>query len=176
MARQVMMAMGPGADDVDRMKEEVNTAADEGSLDEDQGFMSLIQELQVSPKVLKGLIGALNKVLPLFGVPALKGEELSPELARGLSMVAGAVLDASSADEAPVELVFSMDDVKGGDGAVLVIAGKLDRLSKTSSFKKFLKSKPSSPADQPPAGDPVAAEKVAEQGPDIESLFASRMG
>ncbi len=123
-----------------------------------------------------GLVGALNKVLPLFGLPVLKSKDLSPELVRGLSMIAQAVTDASGAEEAPPELEFSMDDMKGGDQAVIVIAGKLDRLSKTPSFKKFLKSKPSTPAEQPPAVDQVAAEKTAEQSPDINSLFASRMG
>ena len=176
MAKQVMMAMGPSGDDVDKMKMDVEDQADQGAADEDQGFMSLLQGVQVSPKVLMGLVGALNKVLPLFGLSALKSRDLSPELVRGLSMIAQAVTDASGAEEAPPELEFSMDDMKGGDQAVIVIAGKLDRLSKTPSFKKFLKSKPSTPAEQPPAVDQVAAEKTAEQGPDINSLFASRMG
>lgn len=174
--KQVMMAMGPSGDDVDKMKQDVEDQADQGASDEDQGFMSLVQGVQVSPKIMMGLVGALNKVLPLFGLPQIKSQDMSPEVVRALSMAAQAITDAVGSEDAPPELEFSMDDVKGGDQAVIVIAGKLDRLSKTPSFKKFLKSKPSTPAEQLPAVDQVAAEKVAEQGPDIESLFASRMG
>lgn len=164
-------------DDLDEMKTDVEDQADQGASDEDQGFMSLIQGIQVSPKALMGLVAALNKVLPMFGLPALTSKDLSPELVRGLSMIAQAVTDASGAEEAPPELEFSIEDMKeGGDAAVIVISGKLDRLSKTPSFKKFLKQKPTSPSQQQPSGDQMAAEKTAEQEPDIEKLFASRMG
>jgi hypothetical protein len=169
--KNVMMEMG--SEDLDRMKAGVESEIEAGASEEDAGFMSLVDGAQVSPKVLIGLIGALNKVLPLFGLPKLEGKDLSPELVRGLSMVAQAVTDALGQEEAPAELEFSIDDMKGGDQAVIVIAGKLDRLSKTPSFKKFLKQKPSTPSEQPPSGDQVVLDKVEET--DTDALFASRM-
>ena len=93
-------------------------------------------------------------------------------------MVAQAVTDAVGMEEVPAELEYSIDDMKGGDQSVIVIAGKLDRLSKVPAFKKFLKSKPTeaeTPAMQPPMGDQMAMEKTEEQSPNIEALFASRM-
>jgi len=157
-----------------KLKGEIEAAKEE----EDMGYMSLLEGAQVSPKVLIGLMNALNKVLPMFGLPPIKGKELTPEVARALAMVAQAVTDAVGMEEVPAELEYSIDDMKGGDQSVIVIAGKLDRLSKVPAFKKFLKSKPTeteTPATQPPMGDQMAMEKTEEQAPNIEALFASRM-
>lgn len=172
-----MIEIEIGKEEMDGMKGEVEKEIESGIEEEDAGFMSLIEGANLSPKVLVGLINALNKVLPLFGLPALKGKDLTPEVARGLSMIAQAVTDACAEEECPTELSFSIEDIKGGDSAAQMVAGKLDRLSKTPSFKKFLKGKPteSSPSEQPPAGDKMAMEKTAEESPNIEALFASRM-
>jgi hypothetical protein len=144
--------------------------------EEDDGYMSLLDGVNVSPKALIGLTNALNKVLPLFGLPPIKEKALTPEVVRALSMIAQAVTDAVGMDEVPAELEYSLDEMKGGDGSVIIIAGKLDRLSKIPAFKKFLKSKPTeTPSNQEPMGDPMAMEKTAEQSPNIEALFASRM-
>jgi len=155
-----------------KLKGEIESAKEE----EDAGYMSLLEGVTLSPKVLVGLVSALNKVLPLFGLKAVTGKELSVDVVRGLSMIAQAVEDASESEEVPMELSFSLEDLKGGDVAAQMVAGKLDRLSKTGSFRKFLKSKPTeTPSSQPPMGDAVAMEKTEEESPNIEALFASRM-
>lgn len=170
-----------GEEDTSSMKEEINKSADEGMDAEDQGFMSMIQGVNPSPKVLVGLMSALNKVLPLFGIPAIKEKDLTPDVVRALSMIAQAVSDACEQEECPHDLNFSMDDMKGGDSSIIVISGKLDRIARTPGFKKFLKGSPMkgggmpSPSNQPPAGDKVAMEKTAEQSPNLDQLFASRM-
>lgn len=173
--KNVMMQMGPTKEDMDMAKEGLEGQIDSGESEEDQGFMSMVQGLRINPKVVMGLVSAINKVLPLFGLSPLKATELTPELVRSLAMAAQAIADAVTSDDVPSELQYSIDDLHGGDSAILVIAGKLDRLSKTSGFKKFLKAKPSTPAEQPPMVDSVAAEKTSDAGPDIEKLFASRM-
>jgi len=158
----------------DKLKGDIEMAKGE----EDAGYMSLLEGVNVSPKALIGLTNALNKVLPLFGLPPIKEKALTPEVVRALAMIAQAVTDAVGMDEVPAELEYSLDEMKGGDGSVIVIAGKLDRLSKVPAFKKFLKSKPTemeTPSNQKPMGDQMAMDKTAEQSPNIEALFASRM-
>lgn len=158
----------------DKLKGEIGMAKQE----EDDGYMSLVEGLNVSPKALMGLTNALNKVLPLFGLPPIKEKALTPEVVRALAMIAQAVTDAVGMDEVPSELEYSLDEMKGGDSSVIVIAGKLDRLSKVPAFRKFLKSKPTeveTPSNQEPMGDQMAMAKTEEQSPNIEALFASRM-
>lgn len=164
-----------GSGKEDMMGEEVKSSIDQGQSEEDQGFMQLAQGISISPKVMMGFLSAINKVLPLFGLPPIKTDAVTPELVRAIAMIAQAATDASSAEELPLDLNFSIDDLKSGDQGVLVVAGKLDRISKTPGFKKFLKSAPPSPSQMPPAGDKVAIQKTTEQSPDIEKLFASRM-
>lgn len=157
-----------------KLKGDIEMAKEE----EDMGFMSLLEGVNVSPKAMIGLTNALNKLLPMFGLPPIKEKALTPEVVRALSMIAQAVTDAVGMEEVPAELEYSLEDMKGGDGSVIVIAGKLDRLSKVPAFKKFLKSKPTeteTPSNQPPMGDAMAMEKTEEQSPNIEALFASRM-
>ena len=114
--------------------------------------------------------------LPLFGLPQIKDKNLTPEVVRGLSMIAQAVSDACEMEECPMDLNFSLDDMKGGDQSIMVISGKLDRVSRTPGFKKFLKGKPmNSPSSQPPSGDQVAIKKTEEASPNIDQLFMSRM-
>jgi hypothetical protein len=52
----------------DKLKGEIGMAKQE----EDDGYMSLVEGLNVSPKALIGLTNALNKVLHLFGLPPIK--------------------------------------------------------------------------------------------------------
>lgn len=173
--RNVMLALQPGKEDADLAREDLEGQLDAGEAEEDQGFMSLVQNLEISPKALLGLTNAVNKVLPLFGLPSLKGKEITPDLIRSLTMIAQAITDAVGSDETPGELTFSIDDLQGGDQAVIVVAGKLDRLSKTPAFRKFLRTKPSTPSAQPPQGDQVAIDKTSEASTDIDKLFASRV-
>ena len=176
-----MMSMGSEKEDMDSMKGAISSAADAGAEMEDEGFMSLIQGVNPSPKVLVGLLTALNKVLPLFGIPTVNEKNLTPEVVRGLSMIAQAVSDACEMEECPHDLNFSLDDMKGGDQSILVVSGKLDRIARTPGFRKFLKGKPmekspmNSPSQQPPLGDKMAIDKTAEQSQNIDQLFASRM-
>ena len=157
-------------------QEEINSSADNGAEMEDEGFMSMVQGVNPSPKALMGLLSALNKVLPLFGLPQIKDKNLTPEVVRGLSMIAQAVSDACEMEECPMDLNFSLDDMKGGDQSIMVISGKLDRVSRTPGFKKFLKGKPmNSPSSQPPSADQVAIKKTEEASPNIDQLFMSRM-
>lgn len=178
-----MIEIEIGEEDSDKMKGEMENEIESGMEEEDSGFLSLIQGVKLQPKVILGLVNAVNKVLPLFGMKALATKELSPELARALAMISQAVQDACDSEECPLELNFNLKDLGEGEQAAMMLAGKLDRLSKTGSFRKFLKSKPSesglegkeTPSMQPPMGDKMAMEKTAEETPNLEALFASRM-
>lgn len=162
-------------------QKEMEDSIEESISQEDEGFLSMIEGVKLSPKALTGLTNSINKVLPMFGLPAV-GRELSADLVRVLKMVEQATVDASESEEVPMELLFSVSDLSEGDAAAMVIAGKLDRLSRTPSFKKFLKTsegsemaKEMTPAGQSPMGDQMALDKTAEQSPNIEELFSSRM-
>jgi hypothetical protein len=181
---KVMIAIG-GKDSERSMEgpqKEMEDSIEESISQEDEGFLSMIEGVKLSPKALTGLTNSINKVLPMFGLPAITGRELSADLVRVLKMVEQATVDASESEEVPMELLFSVSDLSEGDAAAMVIAGKLDRLSRTPSFKKFLKTtegsemaKEMTPAGQPPMGDQMALDKTAEQSPNIEKLFSSRM-
>lgn len=176
-----MLSIEVGKEDVSNKKQEVENEIESSMMQEDDGYLSLLQGVTLNPKALLGLVTSINKVMPIFGAPAVEGKELGPDVVRALSMIAQATQDASDAEECPLELNFSLDDLQGGDASAQVIAGKIDRLSRTPSFKKFLKTKPvskeepTSPSEQPPSGDKMAIEKTAEQSPSLDSLFASRM-
>ena len=174
---EIEIESGSKEEEMKGMKGRVESEIESAIEEEDQGFLDMLSSVQLSPKATAALVTGLNKVLPLFGIPAISGKGLTADVARGLSMIAQAVTDASASDEAPMELVFSIEDLQGGDQAALAVAGKLDRISKTPSFKKFLKTKASapSPSEMPPAGDQVAMQKTEEESPNIEALFASRM-
>jgi len=169
MKAMLMEGMGSSMDD------EAMSSVEEGKSEEDEGFMGLAEGISISPKTMVGFLSAINKVLPLFNLPPIKTDAVTPELVRAIAMIAQAATDASSSEELPLELNFSLDDLKNGDQGAIVVAGKLDRISKTPGFRKFLKSAPPSPSQMPPMGDKFAIEKTAEQSPDIEKLFASRM-
>ena len=176
-----MLSIEVGKEDVSNKKQEVENEIESSMMEEDDGYLSLLQGVTLAPKALLGLVTSINKVMPIFGAPAVDGKQLGPDVVRALSMIAQATQDASDAEECPMELNFSLDELKDGDSAAQVIAGKIDRLSRTPSFKKFLKAKPvekeepTSPSMQPPMGDKMAIDKTAEQSPSIDSLFASRM-
>lgn len=181
---KVMIAIGGNGSEksMEGPQKEMEDSVAEGVAQEDDGFLSMVEGVKLSPKALMGLTNSINKVLPLFGLPALKTKELGPELVRALKMIEQATSDACGDEECPMELLFKVSDLSEGDPAAMVLAGKLDRLSRTPSFKKWLKAsegseiaKESMPAGQPPAGDQMAMEKTAEQSPNIEKLFASRM-
>ena len=163
-------------------QKEMEDSVSEGMAQEDEGFLSMVQGVKLSPKALTGLVNSVNKVLPMFGLPAIKGKDLSPELVRALTMIEQATSDCCGDEECPMELGFKVSDLKEGDAAAMVLSGKLDRLSRTASFKKWLKAsegseiaKEATPSGQPPAGDQMAMDKTAEQSGNIEKLFASRM-
>ena len=176
-----MLSIEVGKEDVSNKKQEVENEIESSMMQEDDGYLSLLQGVTLNPKALLGLVTSINKVMPIFGAPAVDGKGLGPDVVRALAMIAQAIKDACDAEECPMELNFSLDELKGGDSAAQVIAGKIDRLSRTPSFKKFLKAKPvekeepTSPSEQPPMGDKMAMEKTAEQSPSLDSLFASRM-
>lgn len=179
-----MISIEVGKEDVSDKKQEVENEIESGMMEEDDGYLSLLQGVTLNPKALLGLVTSINKVMPIFGAPAVDGKQLGPDVVRALAMIAQAIKDACDAEECPMELNFSLDELKDGDSAAQVIAGKIDRLSRTPSFKKFLKAKPptveseeepTSPSMQPPMGDKMAMDKTEEQSPSIEKLFASRM-
>ena len=76
-----MIEIEIGEEESDKMKGEMENEIESGMEEEDSGFLSLIQGVKLQPKVILGLVNAVNKVLPLFGMKALATKELSPESA-----------------------------------------------------------------------------------------------
>lgn len=118
-----------------------------------------------SPETAAQLIGALNRVLPLFGEEPIKAEEIGPEVVKAMRMVATAAEDAGL--EAP--------DLAAQDDADLeLVIGVLESLATDPAFKRFLRSR--APERKPEPKAPATPAPKADGGEDMDALFASRMG
>lgn len=91
---------------------------------------------------LAPLVKATNKILPLFGqtpdYPMVEDtKELPEDFTRILAMVAGAVEEAIAAEVLEPEMAILLDTIRD-DSSLMAVAGKLEMLSKSKDFKKFL--------------------------------------
>ena len=92
------------------------------------------------------LVKSTNKLLPLFGqepnYPSVPDTKVLPtDFTRILAMFKSAVDDAISKEVIQPEMAISLDGVRD-DSSLMVLAGKLDMLSKDRNFKQFLKEPP----------------------------------
>tara|TARA_Y100001973_G_C5208218_1_gene343282 strand:+ start:977 stop:1480 length:504 start_codon:yes stop_codon:yes gene_type:complete len=125
---------------------------------------------------LNGLVGALNKVLPLFDVKdkypkfeeGIEDGRLPGEFIRQLSMVAAAAEDSGLLEE-PMDLNELTDDQ-----GLRMFAAKMQSLSKNIEFKQFLKE--DAPV-QAPEEEPVLEEPVAAPMPEMgmDELMMQRL-
>lgn len=156
------------------MEIEIKTAEQ----DDESMYQNMAPKGNFSSKALNILVGATNKLLPLFGqspdYPQFQeGAKVLPtDFVRVLAMFQGATNQAVDADDVPAELDFMMEDLTD-DRALVMLAGKLSKLATSKDFKQFLKN--------PPMEEPMEEEAPAEEEPvapsmeETDKLFMGRM-
>ena len=149
----------------------------EAEMADEQLYMEMAPRGRFTDKGMNALVKSVNKLLPAFDqeptYPAFERGELEvfpTDLTRILHMFAAASRDAVAEDKIDPELEVSIEEVQD-DSGVKLIAGKINLLSKSRDFKRFLDEVP----EQAPA--PEAEETADDEmtDDDIDALFMSRI-
>lgn len=141
---------------------------------EDEMFAATMPAGRWTERGLNMLVKATNKVLPLFGqtgdyptFPVGEVRNLPGDFVRVLTMIADAVKDAVNAEVLDAGAGIVLEGMMDDSGAIL-LASKLDKLSKDRQFKSFLKE-PKPEMEMPESTTPEKEEV------DEDELFAMRM-
>ena len=151
--------------------------------EEDAMFADAAPRGDFSVKSLNNLVGAVNKVLPLFGAEAYPKfsedtQVLPQEFVRVLSMIGQAASDAIAGEVVDAELTISLDEITD-DTSLTTVASKIDALSRNNDFKKFLSEPaPEEEAEMMPPTEEeevVVEEEEVASDEDVDDLFSMRM-
>lgn len=153
------------------MPDEMRQVADEVDMKTDDAYASTSPVGEFHMSALNSMVQALNRVVPLFGVPEIQpftedATSFPPEIMRALTMVKNAAEDSGAQE-------FDLVRVKQ-DRDLLLLAGKLTALAKDRAFKDFLVA-PARPKAAPT--EQVGKSASTEAPPsdaDMNELFASR--
>ena len=174
-------AMGLAPDyspEIGQAEAELDQSIDRAKSADDDVFRAMSPEGDFSASALNGLVKAHNKVASLFGVedyPVFKEDQsvFPSEFTRQIAMVIAAATDAAKADLIDMDIVPSLDEVSD-DTSLRLLTGKLDQLSRSKEFKRFLKE---SPAEEEKSSSKEAP-APEDQGPSdmqMDELFAGRI-
>lgn len=165
---------------------ELQDAAGEVAAAEDESLSAMSPQGQFSKASLNSLVKAFNKLMPMFGkeaYPEFDADQMEfpPEFVRLFLMVMEAVGDAIEQEAIGGDLAFELGGAIKDDRDLAMLTGKLQLLSRSKDFKKFLKE----PAEEVLEVEVMVApeEEVGEEGmaasnmsdKEIDALFASRM-
>ena len=169
-----MIVIGGREPDEGMLAEDLNQAEDADEME----FEALSPEGSFTPKTLNALVKATNKLLPAFGqtpdYPTFS-EDISKfptDFTRILAMFAEASADAAEADAIDGEMVVDIGNITD-DRSIIVEAGRIDMLSKSKDFKRFLKEpspETEEEAEEAPE-DPVGDMDEAS----MDAMFMDRM-
>ena len=162
-----MMGMVPSDSKMELEKEVAGVEMEEEGL-----FSEMAPKGQFSKGAINSLVSAHNAVTKLFGMPEYPVfesdvTEFPSKFVRELSMIAAAVSDAIAADVLTPEMEISLEGIKS-DRELAPLAGRLQMISKSKDFKKFL-------------AEPKVEEEVKEEAPmpeeemDVDALMMERM-
>jgi len=163
-----MMAQGEAEGMVDQLR-----------MAEEEDMQSMAPTGDFSKSALNSLVRAHNKVSSLFDMETYPDfseglEEFPARFVRELMMIAQAVSDAIDADILDSEMMIDLEGVSS-DRDLALLAGRLESISKSKEFKRFLKE--ASEADDEPVEDKeegsVPAEEASDE--DIDRLMMERM-
>ncbi len=155
---------------------EMDARVEEAESLDSQMFVEASPRGRFSPQAMNALVKSANSLLPAFGQKDLYPSfgatpstlEAWPEdLTRIISMFQSATKDAVVEEVITPELVIDISTTRDDNG-VQLLAGKINSLSKSRDFKRWL---------QEEVQEPKAPEQP-EQKPeevDIDALFASRL-
>lgn len=148
----------------------------EAEMADEEMFQAMAPKGKFTPRGLNALVKATNSLLPLFGqtadYPMFKEEApvLPTDFVRVLAMFSSAAEDAIAQDVLDPEMSIDMEGVMNDTG-LMQLAGKIEKLAKDKSFKKFL-SEPMPEQEEEAAMEEEGAPMSAE---DEDALMMERM-
>jgi len=158
--------------DLEKMLAQAMTRQGEVEEGGDELFAAASPKGKFTGKALNGLVEAVNRLLPLFGLDdkyeRFGGEtitSLPPEFVRLLTMFSKAMADAIEAGILPEDAMIDMKIVVDDNG-LQSLAGRLGMAAKSPGFKRFLLRKVSESAPEKEA----EAEEGAEDEMDSEGM------
>ena len=163
-----MMGMVPSDAKMELEKEVAGVEMEEEGL-----FAEMAPKGQFSKGAINSLVSAHNAVTKLFDLPAYATfesdvTEFPSNFVRELSMIAAAVSDAIAADVLTPEMEISLEGIKS-DRELAPLAGRLQMISKSKDFKKFLAEPKEEEAEAPEASE------MPEEEMDMDALMMERM-
>jgi hypothetical protein len=163
-----MMGMVPSDAKMELEKEVAGVEMEEEGL-----FAEMAPKGQFSKGAINSLVSAHNAVTKLFDLPTYPAfesdvTEFPSNFVRELSMIAAAVSDAIAADVLTPEMEISLEGIKS-DRELAPLSGRLQMISKSKDFKKFL----AEPKEEEAA--PEEAPEMAEEEMDVDALIMERM-
>lgn len=148
-------------------------AAEELDMEEEAALTAATPAVNVKAGTLKALVGALNKVMPMFEAPPLeveardlKDEPLPTDVMKALQMINAAYGEYAGEDAVDVM------QMEADKGALIEIA-KLGKVFADKGFVKFLKSSETRATE---AKEEVAEGPEEGEGDDEEEKMMMRMG
>lgn len=129
---------------------------------------------------LAPLVKSTNKLLPLFGqtgdYPQLARnlKQLPEDFTRVLLMFKTAVDDAIAEEVVGPEMAINLDAIVD-DTTLMALSGKLDMLSRTREFKKFLSEPPKQETNASEAGEDYGMEEEEMSSENADKLMIGRM-
>ena len=158
---------------------EIRDAASDAEDVSEQVFETAAPAVKASKSEVNSIVGAVNKVMPLFGMSErvesatmdYDDEPLSEDLVRFLTMILSAAEDAGIDDLS----VAVMDDLYDGR-SLEMLAGQIAGLARNQAFKTWLKTEKREPAKAAPKAEGPNDSADGEDAFDDMDLFASRMG
>jgi len=166
--------------DLEKMRAQAMTRQGEVEEGEDELFAAASPKGKFTGKALNGLVEAVNRLLPLFGLDdkyeRFGGEtitSLPPEFVRLLTMFSKAMADAIEAGILPEDAMIDMKIVVDDNG-LQSLAGRLGMAAKSPGFKRFLLRKVSESAPEKEAEAEAGAEdEMDSEG--MDKLMMERM-
>ena len=161
-----MMAQGEAEGMVDQLR-----------MAEEEEMKAMAPTGDFSKSALNSLVRAHNKVSSLFDMETYPDfseglEEFPARFVRELMMIAQAVSDAIDADILDSEMMIDLEGVSS-DRDLALLAGRLESISKSKEFRRFLKEA-TGEEEEPEKEEPsVPAEEASDE--DIDALMMERM-
>ena len=177
MAIEDMKMMGLAPEPMDEMKMKLEEDTTGLKMEEDAMFAEMAPKGKFTKGALNSLVKVHNKVTEMFGLEPYATftediTEFPANFVRELAMVMNAVQDAIDAGELEPEMAIDLSVVKT-DRDLASLAGRLDMLSKSKDFRKWL----SSPREEEMVEEPeMETEQTGEPSQEeVDAMFMERM-
>ena len=145
-------------------------------MEDEDTFAAMAPKGKFTSRSLDPLVKNVNKVLPLFGqdpsYPAVGDTDVLPtDLTRILSMIVEAVSDAVDEGILDPEMNIMLETIRS-DQDLMALSGKLEMLSKSREFKKFLSEEM---AEEESPGMEEGMDEMEMSPEEEDALLMSRM-